>query len=54
MNTLGHLLEQAGSQFLVGGEFLEVDGDQNLLGLCINISNIDTTFVSEQNPITLC
>jgi hypothetical protein len=53
VNTLRNLLEESGSNLLVGGVLLEVDGNQNLLSLSIDITDINTTLVSEQNPVTL-
>lgn len=53
VDTLGDLLEESGSNFLVGGVLLEVDGDQQLLGLSIDITDIDTTLVGEEDPVAL-
>jgi hypothetical protein len=53
VDTLGHLAQQVGRDLLVRGVFLEVDGDEELLSLLINIANIDTALVGEEDPITL-
>lgn len=53
MYTLGHLLQESGGNLLVGGVFLEVDGDEELLSLLIDITDIDTTLVGEEDPVTL-
>ena len=53
MYTLGNLLQERGSDLLVRGVFLEVDRDEELLSLLIDIANIDTTLVGEEDPITL-
>lgn len=53
VNTLGDLLEEGGSELLVRGELGKVDGDQNLFGLFVDITDIDTTLVGEENPVTL-
>jgi hypothetical protein len=53
VDTLRNLLEESGSDLLVGRVLLKVDGDQNLLGLSIDITDIDTTLVGEENPVTL-
>jgi hypothetical protein len=53
VDTLRNLLEESGSNLLVGRVLLEVDGDQKLLCLSIDITDIDTTLVSEENPVTL-
>ncbi len=53
MNTLRNLLQESGSNLLVGRVLLEVDGDEKLLSLLINITDIDTTLVGEEDPITL-
>jgi hypothetical protein len=38
---------------LIRGIFRKVDWDEDLLGFGIDITNIDTAFVREQNPVTL-
>jgi hypothetical protein len=48
-----NLLEKSSSELLMGGELGKVDGDQDLLGLFVDITNIDTTLVCEQNPVAL-
>lgn len=53
MDALGDLLEKSSSNLLVGWVLLEVDGNEELLSLLINITNIDTTLVSEEDPVTL-
>jgi hypothetical protein len=53
VNTLRNLLEESGGNLLVGRVLREVDGDQDLLSLSIDITDIDTTLVSEENPVTL-
>ena len=53
VNALGDFAEKCGSDFLVGGVVLEVDGDQKLLCFSINVTNIDTTLVGEEDPVTL-
>lgn len=53
MHTLGNLLEESGSNLLVRRELLEVDGNEELLSLLVDITNVNTTLVGEENPITL-
>lgn len=53
MDTLGDLAQQSAGDGLVGGEVLEVDRDEELLSLLIDIANIDTTLVGEEDPVTL-
>lgn len=53
MDTLGNLLEQGSGNLLVGGEFLEVDGNEKLLSLLVDVTNVDTALVGEEDPITL-
>jgi hypothetical protein len=53
VNTLGDLAQQASGDLLVGGVLLEVDGNQQLLSLGIDITDINTTLVVEENPVTL-
>ena len=53
MDTLGDLAQQGAGDGLVGRVVLEVDGDKKLLSLLINITDIDTTLVGEEDPVTL-
>ena len=53
MNTLGNLLQEGGSDLLVRGVLLEVNGDEKLLSLLVDITDIDTTLVGEEDPIAL-
>jgi hypothetical protein len=53
VDTGGHLAEEALGDLLVAGVLLEVDGDQELLSLCVNITDLDTTLVVEENPVAL-
>lgn len=53
MHTLRYVLEQSFCELSVRGEFFQVDRDQHFLGLRIDVANINTTFMSEKNPITL-
>ena len=53
VNTLGNLLEESGSNLLVGRVLLEVDGNQDLLSLSIDITDINTTLVGKEDPVTL-
>lgn len=53
VDTLGHLAEQGLGDLLVGGVVLQVDGDEQLLSLSVDITNIDTTLVGEEDPVTL-
>ena len=53
VDALGDLAEQRGGDDLVGGVLLEVDGDEKLLSLLVDIADIDTTLVGEENPVTL-
>jgi hypothetical protein len=53
VDTGGDLLQESGSNLLVGGVLLEVDGNEKLLSLLVDIANIDTTLVGEEDPIAL-
>ena len=53
MDTLGDLLKESSSDLLVGGVLSEVDGDQELLSLSVDITDINTTLVGEENPVAL-
>jgi hypothetical protein len=53
VDTLGDLAQQGGGNLLVRGVLLEIDGDEKLLSLLVNVANIYTTFVGEEDPVTL-
>jgi hypothetical protein len=53
VHTLGDLAQEGGSDLLIGWVLLEVDGNEKLLSLLIDITNIDTTLVGEEDPIAL-
>jgi hypothetical protein len=54
VHTLGNVPEECGSDLLVRGVLLQVDGDEELLSLGVDITDIYTTLVREENPVTLC
>jgi hypothetical protein len=51
--TLGNLLQESGGDLLVRGVLLQVDGNEELLSLLVDITDIDTTLVGEEDPVTL-
>jgi hypothetical protein len=53
VDTLGNLLEKSSGNLLVGGVLSEVDGNQELLSLGVNITDINTTLVGEEDPVAL-
>jgi len=53
VDALGHLAEQALCDLLVAGVLAQVHRDQELLCLGINITDINTTLVVEENPVAL-
>ena len=53
MDTLGDLAQQCAGDGLVGWVVLEVDRDEQLLSLLVDITDIDTTLVGEEDPVTL-
>ena len=53
VDTGGHLAEEALGDLLVAGVLLEVHGDQELLSLSVDITDLDTTLVVEENPVAL-
>ena len=53
VDTGRHLAEKALGDLLVAGVLLEVDGNQELLSLSVNITDLNTTLVVEENPVTL-
>lgn len=53
VDTGGDLAEEALGDLLVAGILLEVHGDEELLSLSVNIADLDTTLVVEENPVAL-
>jgi len=53
VHALGDLAQKSLGDGLVGGVLLEVDGDEKLFSLLVDITNIDTTLVGEEDPVTL-
>lgn len=53
MDALGDLAEECGCDLLVAGVFAEVDGDEDLLSLLVNVTNVYTTLVGEEDPVAL-
>jgi hypothetical protein len=53
VDALGDLAQQRAGDGLVGRVVLEVDGDEKLLSLLIDITDINTTLVGEEDPVTL-
>lgn len=53
VDALGNLLEESVGNLLVGGILREVNGDKQLLCLLIDVADVDTTLVSEKDPIAL-
>jgi len=51
--ALGDLLEKCGSDLIVGWILCEIDRDQEFLCLCIDIADVNTTLMSEINPVAL-
>lgn len=53
MDTLGNMLQKGGSNLLVGGVFGQVNWDEDLLSLRINITDIDTSLMREEDEVAL-
>jgi hypothetical protein len=53
VDTSGDLAEKALGDLLVAGVLLEVHGDEELLSLSVDIADLDTTLVVEQDPVAL-
>lgn len=53
MDALGDLAEQSLRNLIVGRILGQVDRNQQLLCLGVNIADIDTTLVCEENPVAL-
>jgi len=53
VDTRGNLAEEALGDLLVAGVLLEVHGDEELLGLSVDIADLDTTLVVEEDPVAL-
>jgi hypothetical protein len=51
--TLGNLLQECGGDLLVRGVLLQVDGNEELLSLLVDVTDINTTLVGEEDPVTL-
>lgn len=53
MDALGDLAQETGGDLLVGGVFFEVDGDEDLLSLGVDIADINTALVGEEDVVAL-
>ena len=53
VDTFRDLFEECRGELFVGGELLQVDGDEDLHSFGVNIADIDTALVCEENPIAL-
>jgi hypothetical protein len=53
VDTGGDLAEKALGDLLVAGVLLEVYGDEELLSLSVDITDLDTTLVVEEDPVAL-
>jgi len=53
VKALGHLLQKSARNLGVRRVFREIDWDENLLRLGVNITDVNTTLVGEENPIAL-
>jgi hypothetical protein len=53
VHALGHLLEQGGCKLGVGRILGQVDGDEELLCFGINVTDVDTALVCEEDPVAL-
>ena len=51
--TLGNFLEESGGDLIVRWVFGKINWDQEFLGFGIDITNINTSLVCEENPVTL-
>lgn len=54
MQALGDVLEEGGRDLVVRRVFRQVDGNQQLLGLCVDVANVNTALVREEDPVALC
>jgi hypothetical protein len=53
VDALWNLLQESGSNLSIRWVFTEIYWDEELLSLLVNIADIDTTLVREENPVTL-
>lgn len=53
MNALWHLLQESCGNLVVRWVLSKIDRDEELLSLLIDIADIDTALVCEENPIAL-
>jgi hypothetical protein len=53
VDASGDLLQEGCRNLIVGRVFGQVNGDEELLCLRIDIANVDTSLVREEDPIAL-
>ena len=53
MHALWHLLQQGRGDLFVGWILGEVNRDEKLLSFCVNIADIDTALMGEEDPVAL-
>lgn len=53
MDAFRNLLQEGCRNFLVRRVLGKVDGDEELLGFGIDITNIDASLVCKEDPVTL-
>jgi hypothetical protein len=53
VHTLGDFLEECGSNLVVGGILCEIDGNEEFFGFGINVTNVNTALVREEDPVAL-
>ena len=53
VDALGDVLQQSGGDLFVGGVVLQVNRDKKLLSFGVNVTDVDTTLVGEEDPVTL-
>jgi hypothetical protein len=53
VDALRDLLEERGGDLLIGRIFRKINGDEELLGLGIDIADVDTTLMGEEDPVAL-
>jgi hypothetical protein len=53
VHAAGHLFQEGLCDFLVGGVLGEINRNEQLLGLGIDVADVDAAFVGEVDPVAL-
>jgi hypothetical protein len=53
VDALGDLLQESLCDLLVRRILGEIDRDEQLLGLCVDVTDVNTALMGEEDPVTL-